>query len=146
LNNFAPANVKIKYRITLLLNSKGNKQTGVYEMRKFLKTTKLRLEKQNVLFCMDSDANYLLKDSLTQNKLYILQTYSYSIENLKSIPENLNKIVLKYGIDFDFVVFLSQYSKIIYDFFLYWLAVKKAAFPLQEALASTHFSKVSLKK
>lgn len=132
IKQFAPIKVQNKYRITVLLNSKGKKQNGVYEIRKFLKTTRLPLAQQNVLFCVDSDAHYLLKDDLTQNKSYILQTYTYSIENHKSIPENLNKIVEKYEINFDFKAFLDKYSKIIYEYFLYWLAIKKIEFPMQE--------------
>jgi hypothetical protein len=138
IKQFAPEKAKNKYKITVLLNSGGKKQNGVYEIRKFLRTTRLNLAEQNVLFCIDSDANYLLKDELTQNKSYILQTYTYSIENHKSIPENLNRIVEKYEIEFDVKAFLSEYSKIVYDFFLYWLAIKKIKFPIQEALATTH--------
>ncbi len=138
ITQFAPEKAKSKHKITVLLNSKGKKQNGVSEIRKFLRTTKLTLAAQNVLFCIDSDANYLLKDELTQNKSYILQTYTYSIENHKSVPENLNKIVEKYEIEFDFRIFLSKYSKVIYDFFLYWLAIKKIELPIQEELATTH--------
>lgn len=146
IKQFAPEKVRNKCNTTVLLNSKGKKQNGVYEIRKFLRTTKLTLAEQNVLFCIDSDANYLLKDELTQNKSYILQTYTYSIENYKSIPENLNRIAEKYEVNFDFKVFLSEYSKIIYDFFLYWLAIKKIALPIQEAMTTTHIPEIEFEQ
>jgi len=79
----------------------------------------------NFCICLDSDFRYLCGDSLTQSKKYVWQTFTHSIENHKCIPENLNRLVRERKhnetIDFDFCIFLENYSKAIYEVLIYWL-------------------------
>ena len=79
---------------------------------------------KNLILCIDSDFDYLLQNPKINDNPYIFQTYTYSIENHKCAPQNLNRIVkiasLKQG-DFDLVKFLEKYSQTIYPIFLYLL-------------------------
>lgn len=79
---------------------------------------------KNLILCIDSDFRYLLQDKEINENPFIFQTYTYSIENHKCAPQNLNRIIktatLVQG-DFDFVKFFEKYSQTIYSLFLYIL-------------------------
>lgn len=83
---------------------------------------------KNLILCIDSDFRYLLQDKEINENPSIFQTYTYSIENHKCAPHNLNRIIktatLMQG-DFDFVKFLEKYSQTIYRLFLYILYFEK---------------------
>lgn len=87
-----------------------------------------------LLICVDSDYDYLLNDYYScpdkksvSNKMdesiYIFQTYSYSMENLKCFSKSLYCICVnvtnKDTEIVDFEEFLSSYSEIIYSLFLW---------------------------
>lgn len=99
------------------------RRAGVQEIRKYL-VFEAKFYQENPEFgvCMDSDCYYLIQDGLTQNKRHVLQTYTYSVENHTYSPSLLTRWVQeKYQSNFDFTVFLYNYSCIIYDVFLYWV-------------------------
>ena len=48
---------------------------------------------KNLILCIDSDFRYLLQDKEINDNPFIFQTYTYSIENHKCAPQNLNRIV-----------------------------------------------------
>lgn len=98
-------------------------------------TDKLRRGKTEVLklkdqagealwLCVDSDYDYLLQNELHQTiekTPYIFQTYTYSIENYKCYAPALKQVIVEAALaepDFNFEVFLSEYSKIIFDLFV----------------------------
>ncbi len=81
----------------------------------------------NKLICVDSDYDYLIPDTIDgitirENKPYIFQTYTYAIENYKCLAESLDCLCVEatYHTDlkFDFVDFLKEYSKTVYELFL----------------------------
>ncbi len=122
IENFAP-NQSIKYKS---FNSGRKTSEGTNPIRKFLAQCDEKFLHQNpVIFCIDSDENYLLQDPLTQNKKYIFQTYTHSIENHKANPKSLNRIAKRFESDFDFIIFFQEYSRVIYEVLLYWIAIKK---------------------
>ena len=77
---------------------------------------------KTVILCVDADLDYLLKNEPVYNHPYIFHTYTYSIENYKIFPYNLNIIVQKCSLpeqqDFCFIKFFEEYSKAVYRFFL----------------------------
>ena len=75
--------------------------------------------------CIDSDYRYLTRKRYFEISDYVFQTYTYSIENHYCFVENLNKVCsLSGGLEnniFDFDKFLSDYSKIVYELFIWHL-------------------------
>ena len=73
--------------------------------------------------CIDSDERYLSGEPDIDIKHFILQTYTYSIENHYCYAPKLNMACSKSaGIRndiFDFVSFFTDYSRIIYDIFIW---------------------------
>jgi len=117
---FAP-----KIKVNFEYNSRGNLTRGKGEVLK-----SKNLLGPSFILCIDSDLDYLLqKDYLNPAKnpksIFILQTYTYSIENHKCNPNNLNQLCKEATMseempkDFDFVKFAESYSKICYDLLLY---------------------------
>lgn len=103
-------------------------------------------EKKNVILCVDSDLDYLLKNPELQNP-YIFQTYAYSIENYKCAPENLNRLVEQITDEngFDFVDFFRQYSKKVYKLLLYIIFFeRKKRENIQEPKIKTKYLKRAL--
>lgn len=100
-----------------------------YEARKG-KTAVLDILSKNtgkfLLLCVDSDYDYLRKNCTTTSKLinespYILQTYTYSIENWKCFSKSLHSVCVKatYNDDIliNFDIFLEKYSSTIFELF-----------------------------
>lgn len=88
----------------------------------------------NLIACIDSDYDYLLPNSSAiaefMNKSpYILQTYTYSVENYICHASTLASVCVKvtkvYDIPFQFDSFLTSFSQIIYDLFLWSVLAKK---------------------
>jgi len=84
-----------------------------------------------VLFGYDSDSDFFLnKDYL--NEKYVFQTYAYSVENLRCIPQNLNRIcqitTLSENLLLDFECFIKELSRIIYPMLLYILTEKNGEY------------------
>jgi len=88
---------------------------GVMKVLNYAKTNP-----ENYIYCIDSDYRYLTNDQYLNNPK-ILQTYAYSVDNYKCIPEILNDIITESGatdIGFDFIQFFSSYSRAVYPIFL----------------------------
>lgn len=99
--------------------------SGIKELRKYMQFNHSFYENYPEFFiCIDSDCYYLIQDTLTQNKKYIFQTYTYSIDSYKCSPSILNQVVReKYLSNFNFEIFLSNFSSIIYPLFCHWVAL-----------------------
>lgn len=89
---------------------------------------------QNRLVCVDSDYDFLVpltEDAKTiiSRRPYILQTYTYAIENYKCLANSLDCICVdathSAEHEFDFVAFLREYSKTIYELFVYSIYSKR---------------------
>ncbi len=79
-----------------------------------------------LLLCVDSDYDYLRKNRTSTSKIinespYILQTYTYSIENWKCFSKSLHSVCVKatYNDDIliNFEIFLEKYSRTIFELF-----------------------------
>lgn len=89
----------------------------------------LNLEaKENLIICIDSDYDYILNTNVAEkvkNSPYIFQTYTYAMENLKCYAESLHTICADVTHNptekINFVAFLEEYSKIIYQLFIWHL-------------------------
>ncbi|MCI0615332.1 DUF4435 domain-containing protein, partial [bacterium] len=91
------------------------------------------------LICVDSDYHFLIPNSdyaniIRRRRPYIFQTYTYAIENYKCLAESLECICVDATYndrnDFDFAQFMKEYSKAIYELFVYSLFNKWKALDL----------------
>lgn len=100
---------------------------------------------ENLLLCVDSDFDYLFGNTTEQAARvnscpYLIQTYSYAIENLYCDPRTLHSVAVRVTnsdeMIFDFEEFFKHYSETIYPVFLwyYWSAASNRVdiFPLSE--------------
>lgn len=79
--------------------------------------------------CVDSDYDWLLSDTSEYGKKicstqYLLQTYTYSIENLMCCPETLSALVQNSCLEdteYDFVSYFESLSAIIYPLLIWSL-------------------------
>lgn len=116
----------ITFRITPYRHKNLNKGKG-----NILKFT--HLLGTNLIACVDSDYDYLLPEASEagrqlNNNPYILQTFTYSVENYNCHPSTLNKICINATLEttgFDFVGFFKEYSKAIYPLLLWSLMMRK---------------------
>jgi len=71
------------------------------------------------LICIDSDFDYITNQPLNANS-YIFQTYTYSVESYICCAKSLNHTLRESLLidDFDFEIFLSRYSTIIFKLLL----------------------------
>lgn len=82
--------------------------------------------------CVDSDTDYLLPDSsdearTLQNCHFLIQTYSYSIENLMCCPKGLQQVCIdasSQSCAFDFAKVTTRLSQICYPLLIRWLFLK----------------------
>lgn len=99
-------------------NEKGNRNTGCTQCLKYR-----GFLSQKFFVCIDSDLRYLLDEAISAED-GILQTYTYSWENHCAFASQLQQTFDKYthkGKEFDFSVFLSGYSEVVYEAFLLML-------------------------
>ena len=99
-------------------NEKGNRNTGCTQCLKYR-----GFLSQKFFVCIDSDLRYLLDEAISAED-GILQTYTYSWENHCAFASQLQQTFDKYthkGKEFDFSVFLSEYSEVVYEAFLLML-------------------------
>ncbi len=90
------------------------------------------------LLCRDSDYDYLLYEDF--ERPFLFHTYSYSVENHKLCPQNLNILVANFLSQnrkefFDFEIFILKISQIIFDLFyyhLYFLLTNQKDFQISE--------------
>ena len=86
----------------------------------------------SMIACVDADLDYLLQDSTStsreiNNNPFIIHTFVYAIENYQCYAESLHNVCVMATLNdkkvFDFVAYLTAYSQIIYDLFVWaiWL-------------------------
>ncbi|MBQ8502566.1 MAG: DUF4435 domain-containing protein [Bacteroides sp.] len=82
----------------------------------------------SMIACVDSDYDYLMQgatqlSSDINSNPYILQTYTYAIENYQCYADCLHDVCVQATLNdrpiFDFTTFLQQYSQIVYPLFLW---------------------------
>ncbi len=84
----------------------------------------------HILLCRDSDNEYFYQSKPYLSKPYVLQTYAYSIENIKSYPPHLTQICEDICLlTYDFEGFFQQYSEIIFPVFCYYLYFHQEKYP-----------------
>jgi hypothetical protein len=101
-------------------NEKGVETSGVDHSFLFRKY----LDKQ-FFICIDSDYRYLMREHNIDYKHFIFQTYTYSFENHHCVPQLLDEVCKQccglYNDFFDFDRFLKEYSRIVFDLFIWHL-------------------------
>ena len=86
----------------------------------------------SMIACVDADLDYLLQDSTStsreiNNNPFIVHTYVYAIENYQCYAESLHNVCVMATLNdkkiFDFVAYLTAYSRNIYELFVWsiWL-------------------------
>lgn len=87
-----------------------------------------------LIICVDSDYDYILQDHTPQSTKinqsdYILQTYSYAIENLRCFAASLDEVCVRscnrVNNKLDFSQLLENYSEIIYEAFTWSVCLVK---------------------
>lgn len=82
----------------------------------------------SLIACVDSDYDFLLQGATPvshriNSSPYIFQTYAYAIENYQCNAESLHEVCVQATLNdrrvFDFVDFLTRYSRICYPLFLW---------------------------
>ncbi|MEG1371245.1 MAG: DUF4435 domain-containing protein [Mucinivorans sp.] len=85
---------------------------------------------KGLLLCVDSDFDYLFDQATAQSRVvnnhpFVVQTYTYAIENLLCLPSSLASIAAKITKNdtpvFDFEEFFARYSTVIYPLFLWYV-------------------------
>lgn len=75
--------------------------------------------------CIDSDYRYLMREKRIHVKHFVLQTYTYSFENHHCFAEGLDDVCSRVthfrNNVFNFRRFLTEFSTIIYDLFIWHL-------------------------
>ena len=93
---------------------------------------------KNLLLCVDSDFDYLFGEANYQSKAvnqnpFLIQTYTYAIENLQCYPPSLSSITIRATKNdnkiFDFEKFMQAYSVTIYPLFLWYVYAAFANVP-----------------
>lgn len=83
---------------------------------------------QHLIACVDADYDYLLQGQTEMSKdinnnPYILHTYTYAIENYQCYAPSLHDVcvmvTLNDNVSYDFVRFLTDYSRIIFPLFVW---------------------------
>jgi len=115
-------------------NERGNETKGVTQCLKYLKHLGPKF-----FICIDSDYRYLLQERNIDIKHFVFQTYTYSFENHHCYSRGLNDVCLQVtnlpNLIFDFQKFIQQYSRIVYELFLwhlYFLRRDSKCFPISE--------------
>ncbi len=86
---------------------------------------------EDIIICMDSDLDYLLKNRSKKSNIIcnhncVFHTYTYSMENYRCYAESLNELCIKISNsspdkEFNIVNFVYEFSKIIHEPFTYFL-------------------------
>lgn len=84
---------------------------------------------KGLILCVDSDFDYLFDQATAQSRTvnnhpFVVQTYTYAIENLLCLPASLGSVAAKVTKNdlpiFDFEEFFARYSQVIYPLFLWY--------------------------
>ena len=99
---------------------------------------------KNLILCVDSDFDYLFGELLPQAKTlnrtpYLLQTYTYAIENYLCYPPSLHSLCVRATKNdvhlFDFEGFMAEYSRIIHPVFVWYAYAARVGRPTVFTLA-----------
>ncbi|MDR1757127.1 MAG: DUF4435 domain-containing protein [Culturomica sp.] len=101
-------------------NENGQMTSGVTQCLKYY-----RYLSPAFFICIDSDYRYLQQEKGINVDHFVFQTYTYSFENHHCFSGGLDEICSRVTKEqnnlFDFRKFLSEYSRIIYDLFIWHL-------------------------
>lgn len=84
---------------------------------------------KNLILCVDSDFDYLFNGLSSQSRTvnntpYLLQTYTYAIENYLCYPPSLHSVCVRATKKdtriFDFEEFMAEYSRTIFPVFVWY--------------------------
>ncbi|MBQ9560808.1 MAG: DUF4435 domain-containing protein [Prevotella sp.] len=118
----------------VMLPSKGNLKKGKRQALLSLMTQNDEQQPQsaglgdNMIACVDADYDYLLQGGTTLSRFilnnpYVVHTYVYAIENYQCYAQGLHNVCVMSTLNdhavFDFVDFLSQYSRIVFPLFVW---------------------------
>ena len=105
-------------------SKKGNNTTGVKQCLKFR-----NYACKEFIICLDSDYRYLLRDTSICTDNFILQTYTYAMDNHYCHHDRLNAVIkASCSFDnkiFDFKVFWEKYSEKLYPLFIWNVYLRK---------------------
>lgn len=99
----------------------------------------------SMIACVDADYDYLLQGHSPVSKWilsnpYVVHTYVYSIENYQCYAPSLHEVCVMSTLNdhkiFDFEAYLSSFSKIIYDLFVWAIWINREGLGLQFPLSS----------
>lgn len=121
------------YYITYSRSKNGNNTSGCEQCLKFRPYLSKRF-----FICIDSDMRYLLQESYLDATHFVCQTYTYSWENhyceANALQQRFESLCPDKAIEFDFTVFLSALTKVVYKpllLLLYCLKHDKVDFNLR---------------
>lgn len=111
-------------------NEFGHETSGVTQCLKYFDYLS-----PDFFICIDSDYRYLSHERRINVRYFVIQTYTYSFENHHCFAEGLDAVCSRVthleNRVFDFRRFLKEYSRIIYDLFvwhLYFLGADPSVF------------------
>jgi len=112
---------------------------------------------ENLIACVDSDYDYLLQQTTKQsrqinNNPFVLQTYTYAIENFQCYAESLHEVCVQATLNdrqiLDFPAFMRDFSRITYPLFLWhiWFIKNGHAeiFPMQHLADCTSIHEIDI--
>ena len=113
---------------------------------------------ESLVACVDSDYDFLLQGATQQshkvnNNPYILQTYSYAIENYHCYADSLHEVCVQATLNdrslIDIPAFMRTYSQTVYPLFLWNIYFYRRndshTFPMYDFHTCTRLSEVELK-
>lgn len=114
---------------------------------------------ENLVACVDSDYDFLLQGATQQSRKvnhnpYILQTYSYAIENYHCYAESLHEVCVQATLNdrviLDIPAFLRAYSQAVYPLFLwniyFYRRNDQHTFPMYDFHHCTRLQEVDLQR
>lgn len=112
---------------------------------------------RSLIACVDSDYDFLFQGATElshhiNSSPYVLQTYSYAIENYHCYAESLHEICVQSTLNdrqlIDFPAFMRRYSEIIYPLFLWniWFYRRRDTntFPMYEFHDATRLNEINV--
>lgn len=112
---------------------------------------------ENLIACVDSDYDYLLQQTTKQsrqinNNPFVLQTYTYAIENFQCYAESLHEVCVQATLNdrqiLDFPAFMRDFSRITYPLFLWHIwSIKNGhaeIFPMQHLADCTSIHEIDI--
>ncbi|MEG0796303.1 MAG: DUF4435 domain-containing protein [Odoribacter sp.] len=106
-------------------NEYGHETSGVTQCMKYFSYLN-----PSFFICIDSDYRYLLREKKIDVEHFVFQTYTYSFENHHCYADGLEDVCCRVThlghCTFDFRKFLTDFSHILYDLFIWHLYFQNA--------------------